>query len=90
MRLKFGACLALAVLVSACAANDRAVETASAEPAAAPRAEPFASTYRPYPGVPTLVTNVSGQSDQVLARTVEAGSTTSRGRTRPWERPSPS
>ena len=57
---------ALFLVLGACAAGDERPKSASASAApSAPRlplpwaSDPFPSTYRPYPGVPTLVTNVT-------------------------------
>jgi len=56
--------LAIALGLSACAASDAKPQTtASAAPAKQPgktyNHDPYPSTYKPYPGVPTLVTNVT-------------------------------
>jgi imidazolonepropionase-like amidohydrolase len=57
------ALLAAAGLLGGCAATagatDKPAASASAAPAAAPGADPFPSTYRAYPGVATLITNVT-------------------------------
>ena len=66
MRVNLGLAsgLALALGLSACAASE-AKPQASAAPAPAKQPgkpysrDPFPSTYKPYPGVPTLVTNVT-------------------------------
>ncbi|HEY0625968.1 MAG TPA: amidohydrolase [Allosphingosinicella sp.] len=61
MKLNGGAALAVIALLSACTANNNEVKSASSEPAAPATAarDAFPSTYRPYPGVPTLVNNVT-------------------------------
>jgi imidazolonepropionase-like amidohydrolase len=61
LNLKGGAACAAILLLSACTA-DQPPQSASASPKARPTAyarDPFPSTYRAYPGAPTLVTNVT-------------------------------
>ncbi len=61
MNLKGRAACAAILLLSACTA-DQPPQSASASPKARPTAyarDPFPSTYRAYPGAPTLITNVT-------------------------------
>jgi imidazolonepropionase-like amidohydrolase len=54
--------LAVTLLLGACAAGKEAPKTASAKPAekvAAINKDPYPSTYKPYPGVPTVIRNVT-------------------------------
>ena len=58
--LRTAAIVALAAVVSACASSADRPATASSDGAAQPYArDPYPSTYRPYPGVATLVRNVT-------------------------------
>ena len=59
MGMKLVAGLLAASLVGACAAGNAAPESASRAPAETYSRNPYPSTYQPYPGVPTLVTNVT-------------------------------
>src|SRR5687768_9516063 len=62
IRPVLAAAVAAAALVSACAHTERAAPAPAAAPKAPPERfnrDPFPSTYRAYPGVPTLVTNVT-------------------------------
>ena len=59
MGMKLVAGLLAASLVGACAAGTAAPESASRAPAETYSRNPYPSTYQPYPGVPTLVTNVT-------------------------------
>ena len=52
--------LTSALALSACAANDKKPQTASARVPGKPYdRNPFPSTYKAYPGVPTVITNVT-------------------------------
>lgn len=51
--------IASAALLAGCAQTAESPRTASTAPAERYSRDPFPSTYRPFPGVPTLVTNVT-------------------------------
>jgi imidazolonepropionase-like amidohydrolase len=61
MKLRGLAALGAASLLAACSTSEKPVQSASAEPVAAPAdADPvYASTYRPYPGVVTAITGAT-------------------------------
>jgi imidazolonepropionase-like amidohydrolase len=63
MRLRLVAAASLAALLAGCATMETEARSASAESAAAPRSapvgDPYPSTYRPYPGVPTAIVNAT-------------------------------
>ena len=59
MKTKLVAGLLAASLVGACAGGNAAPQSASDAPVESYSRNPYPSTYQPYPGVPTLVTNVT-------------------------------